>query len=71
MRDLHPSELQAVSGAGGCYTPPPPPCCDCSPSKPKKQKGNNGWGNGGNDPAPGNSAGKGRNGQSKTDDIYR
>ena len=68
MRDLHQSELQAVSG-GCCYTPPP--CCDCDPPKQKKQKGNNGWGNGGNDPAPGNSAGKGRNGQSKTDDIDR
>jgi hypothetical protein len=69
MRDLHPSELEAVSG--GCC--PPPPCCECEPttSKPKKQKGNNGWGNGGNDPAPGNSAGKGRNGQTKTDDIDR
>ena len=44
MRDLHQSELQAVSGAGGCYTPPP--CCDCAPSSKKQKKGNNGFGNG-------------------------
>ena len=71
MRDLHQFELETVTGAGRS---PSGPCCDCycpEPSKPKKRKGNNGWGNGGNDPAPGNSAGKGRNGQSKTDDIYR
>lgn len=66
MRDLHEFELNAVSG--GCC--PPPPCCSC-PEPSRKRKGNNGYGNGGNDPAPGNSAGKGRNGQSKTDDIVR
>jgi hypothetical protein len=54
MRDLHQSELAAVSGAGGCYTPPP--CCDCDPPK-KQKKGNNGFGNGAdaNLAAPGNS----------------
>ena len=45
MRLLNQNELGFVSGAGGCYTPPPP----C------KRKGNNGYGNGGNDGVPGNS----------------
>ena len=53
MRDLNTSELKFVSGAGGCYTPPPPPPpCGCPPAR---AKGNNGFGNGGGDPAPGNS----------------
>ncbi len=52
MRDLHQSELAAVSG--GCC--PPPPCCDCDPPR-KQKKGNNGFGNGAdaNLAAPGNS----------------
>lgn len=67
MRDLLDFELESVSGAGNS---PAPPCgCYCPPAT--KQKGNNGYGNGGNDPAPGNSAGKGRDGQEKTDDIVR
>jgi hypothetical protein len=37
----------AVIGGGGCCT------YTCEP--PKKAKGNNGFGNGGDDPAPGNS----------------
>ena len=55
MRDLHQSELAAVSG-GCCYTPPPPPCCECEPA-PRQRKGNNGFGNGAdaNLAAPGNS----------------
>lgn len=45
MRELKPEELSQVSGAGydcGCY---------CDPKK-KKQKGNNGFGNGGDDGSP-------------------
>jgi hypothetical protein len=45
MRVLNEAELTSVSGAGE-YVP-----CD-----PVKQKGNNGWGNGGNDGIPGNSS---------------
>lgn len=30
-------------------------CCTCDDDKPVKVKGNNGFGNGGDDPAPGNS----------------
>lgn len=56
MRNLTMTETKYVSGAGHC-------CC-----KPKKAKGNNGFGNGGNDPAPGKS---GRTGQDKADDIVR
>ena len=43
MRELKTEELKAVSGAG---KPCPPP---------KKQKGNNGYGNGGCDGVPGKS----------------
>ncbi len=43
MRELKTEELKAVSGAG--KTCPPP----------KKQKGNNGYGNGGHDGVPGKS----------------
>ena len=52
MRQLNQIELAYVSGAGGCYTPPPP----CEPA-PKQKKGNNGFGNGAdaNLAAPGNS----------------
>ena len=45
MRDLETTELGFVYGAG---------CSPCPPA-PKKQKGNNGFGNGGGEPAPGNS----------------
>jgi len=41
MRDLQSFELSFVSGAGGCYTPPP--CCDCDDGR---RKNNNGYGNG-------------------------
>ena len=51
MRELKKEELVRVSGAAG-YCPPPP---SCEPSKPTKQKGNNGFGNGGNVGVPGNS----------------
>ncbi len=64
MRNLTMTETKLVSGAGDC-------CCDNQydkPKKDKKAKGNNGFGNGGNDPAPGNS---GRTGQDKADDIVR
>lgn len=46
MRILTDDESRAVSGAGytGCYEPPK-----------GKQKGNNGFGNGGNDGVPGGS----------------
>ncbi len=53
MRLLHSSELAHVSGGTtSCY-------CYCPPSRTKKAKGNNGFGNGGNDPAPGNSGSTG------------
>jgi hypothetical protein len=42
MRDLQTFELSFVSGAGGCYTPPPP--CECP--APSRRKNNNGYGNG-------------------------
>jgi hypothetical protein len=49
MRDLELNELQFVSGAG--CSPTPPSGCGCSPTPPSKtkRKGNNGFGNGGND----------------------
>lgn len=59
MRDLFQNELQYVSGAGD--SPMPPSGCGCSPCPPSQQrgrKGNNGFGNGSDDPnlaAPGNS----------------
>lgn len=56
MRDLHDFELAYVTGAG------------CSPTPPKKVKGNNGFGNGGDDPAPGNS---GKTGADKLADEVR
>ena len=64
MRELTTSELSHVAGAGktSCCS------CECDPPKEKKAKGNNGWGNGGNDPAPGRS---GRTDQTKEDDIHR
>ena len=54
MRDLELNELQFVSGAGCSPTPPSGDgCSPCPPSedhgKNKKPKGNNGFGNGGND----------------------
>ena len=54
MRELHAFELAQVSGAGSS---PTPPTCDCS-CPTKEKKGNNGFGNGSDDPnlaAPGNS----------------
>lgn len=60
MRDLNELELSYVSGAGNS-------CSPCPPSTNKK-KGNNGFGNGGNDPAPG---GSGSTGQDKLDDVVR
>jgi hypothetical protein len=53
MRDLNLNELQFVTGAGN--SPSRPSGCGCSPCPPTRQKGNNGFGNDGNDPAPGNS----------------
>jgi hypothetical protein len=54
MRDLDFAELSYVSGAGS--SPTPPSGCGCSPTppthEPKKRKGNNGFGNGGNDGSP-------------------
>jgi hypothetical protein len=49
MRELKKQELVQVSGAGDCCCPAP------EPHKPGKQKGNNGFGNGGQDGVPGNS----------------
>lgn len=57
MRDLYELELTHVSGAGASPCPPS-----------GKQKGNNGFGNGGNDPAPGRS---GRTGVDKAADVVR
>jgi hypothetical protein len=54
MRDLDWTELKYVSGAGSSPTPPSDCCCH----EPKAKKGNNGFGNGSDDPnlaAPGNS----------------
>ncbi len=62
MRELYETEFTFVSGAG---------CSPCPPEtgkKEKKPKGNNGFGNGGDDPAPGNS---GSTGQDKRDDVVR
>lgn len=52
MRELYQNELNHVSGAG--YTP-------CPPATDKAKKGNNGFGNGGDDnpAAPGNSGNTG------------
>lgn len=60
MRELNDLELTYVSGAGAC-------CSPCPPS-PGKRKGNNGFGNGGNDPAPGKS---GATGADKLADVVR
>jgi hypothetical protein len=56
MRDLEFNELQFVSGANRSPAPPSTGSC-CSPCPPTmtRTKGNNGFGNSGNDPAPGNS----------------
>jgi hypothetical protein len=62
MRNLETAELGFVSGAGHS------PCPPSKPKKDKKPKGNNGFGNGGGDPAPGNS---GSTGQDKDDDVVR
>ena len=59
MRNLLETELSFVSGAG--HSP-------CAPKQRKKPKGNNGFGNGGDDPAPGNS---GKTGDDKADDVVR
>lgn len=58
MRTLETTELGFVYGAG---------CSPCPPTT-TKQKGNNGFGNGGNDPAPGKS---GATGQDKARDMVR
>ena len=61
MRDLQMFEMDYVSGAGGRCSPTPPTTgCGCSPTPPshspcppsKRRKGNNGYGNGGNDGSP-------------------
>ncbi len=57
MRDLFEMELVHVSGAGSSPCPPS-----------AKQKGNNGFGNGGDDPAPGRS---GDTGADKAADFVR
>ncbi|WP_157973250.1 hypothetical protein [Blastomonas sp. UPD001] len=60
MRDLVDFEVANVSGASASPCPPA--------GKDKKPKGNNGFGNGGGDPAPGNS---GKTGADKDADIVR
>jgi len=57
MRDLYQFELKHVSGAGS--SPAPPKC---------KEKGNNGYGNGGDDGVPGRS---GKTGGGKAEDVVR
>lgn len=57
MRDLMELELTRVSGGGAPHCPPS-----------GKRKGNNGFGNGGNDPAPGRSGGTGAD---KAADLVR
>ena len=65
MRELSIHELSHVSGgSSSCYDP----CHDpCPPSK-RRRKGNNGFGNGGNDGVPGNS---GKTGGGKAEDRVR
>ena len=65
MRELYEFELGHVSGAGSSPCPPSP--CDC-PSPSKRRKGNNGYGNGGDDGVPGNS---GKTGGGKAEDRIR
>jgi hypothetical protein len=58
MRDLYEFELSQVSGAGDSPMPP----CTCPTPDTKTKKGNNGFGNGSDDPnlaAPGNSGSTG------------
>ncbi len=60
MRNLFETELAFVTGAGD--SPMPPSGCGCSPTPPRGRKGNNGFGNGSDDPnlaAPGNSGSTG------------
>ena len=64
MRELYEFELGHVSGAGSSPCPPSP--CDCPPAK--RRKGNNGFGNGGDDGVPGNS---GKTGGGKAEDVVR
>jgi hypothetical protein len=55
MRYLELVELSMVSGAGDS---PTPPTCECPTTPTKRAKGNNGFGNGSDDPnfaAPGGS----------------
>lgn len=65
MRELSTHELSHVSGAGSsCYDP----CYDpCAPRN-NRRKGNNGYGNGGDDGVPGNS---GKTGGGKAEDRVR
>lgn len=67
MRTLHSEELSRVHGGTDCTTP----CTTLCPP-PETQKGNNGFGNGGNDPAPGNSGTNGSpNADQKLADVVR
>ncbi len=55
MRNLHDFELEFVTGAGSACSPCPPQHCP-SRGREKRQKNNNGFGNGPESgPAPGNS----------------
>ena len=55
MRQLNSLELTQVSGAGGSYCKPQSYQANSCPPHGKREKGNNGFGNGGNDGVPGNS----------------
>ena len=82
MRELTQKEVGFVSGAGKKTAVAAPSNLEqfeleeggdtgeipTSPTGRKKAKGNNGFGNGGNDPAPGNS---GSTGGGKLEDIVR
>ena len=67
MRELYEFELGHVSGAGSSPCPPSPCDCDDDHSK-RRRKGNNGFGNGGDDGVPGNS---GKTGGGKAQDRIR
>ncbi len=55
MRTLNINELAFVSGAGKSSCVPTPPPCEPTPPACGRAKGNNGFGNGGDDGVPGHS----------------
>ena len=69
MRDLEQNEIQFVSGANS--SPRPPSGCCCSPSAPSRggRKGNNGFGNGSDDPNLAAPGGSGKTGGGKEGSV--